>query len=63
MREGEGGMTWENGLETCILSYAKWITSRGSMHGTGCSRLVCWYDPEGWDREGGGRGDQDGKHM
>ena len=20
-------------------------------------------DPEGWDREGGGRGDRDGEHM
>ena len=29
----------------------------------GCSGLVHWEDPEGWDREGGGRGDQDGEHM
>ena len=21
--EGEGGMTWENGIETCIISYTK----------------------------------------
>ena len=21
--EGEGGMIWENGIETCILSYVK----------------------------------------
>ena len=33
------------------------------MHETGCSGLVHWYDPEGWDGEGGGRGDQDGEHM
>ena len=26
------------------------------MHDTGCSDLVHWDDPEGWDREGGGRG-------
>jgi len=26
------------------------------MHETGCSRLVHWDDPEGWDVEGGGRG-------
>ena len=25
--------------------------------------LVNWDDPEGWDREGGGRGCQDGEHM
>ena len=28
-----------------------------------CSGLVHWEDPEGWDGEGGGRGDQDGEHM
>ena len=28
-----------------------------------CSGLVNWEDPEGWDGEGGGRGDQDGEHM
>jgi len=33
--EGKGGMIWENGIETCILSYMKRITSPGSMHGTG----------------------------
>ena len=33
------------------------------MHDTGCSRLVHWDDPEGWDGEGGRRGVQDGKHM
>ena len=30
---------------------------------TGCSGLVPWDDPEGWDGEGGGRGVQDGEHM
>ena len=33
------------------------------MHDTGCSGLVHWDDPEGWDGEGGGRGVQDGEHM
>ena len=37
--------------------------SPGSMHETGCSGLVHWDDPEGWDGEGGGRGVQDGGHM
>ena len=63
MREGKGGMVWENGIETCILSYVKWIVSPGSMHDTGCSGLVHWDDPEGWDGEGGGMGVQDGEHM
>ena len=25
--EGEGGMIWENGIETCIISYKKRIAS------------------------------------
>ena len=59
--KGEGGMIWENGIETCILSYVK--QSPGLMHDTGCSGLVHWYDPGGWDGEGGGRGVQDGEHK
>ena len=61
--EGEGGMIWENGIETRIISYKKWIASPGSMHDTGCLGLVHWDDPEGWYREGGGRGSQDGEHV
>ena len=61
--EGEGGMIWENGIETCILSYVKRIASPGSMHETVCSGLVHWDDPEGWDGQGGGRGVQDGEYM
>ena len=61
--EGEGGMIWENGTETCIISYVKQIASPGLMHDTGCSRLVHWDDPEGWDGEEGRRGIQDGEHM
>ena len=56
MGEGEGGMIPENSIETCILSYVKQIASPGSMRDTGCLGLVHWDDPEGWDREGGGRG-------
>ena len=33
------------------------------MDETGCSGLVHWDDPEGWDREGDARGVQDGEHM
>ena len=54
--EGKGGMIWENSIEICILSYVKQIASPGSMHETGCSRLVHWDDPEEWDGDGGGRG-------
>ena len=45
VEEGEGGMIWENGIKTCILSYVKRIASPGSMHDTGCSGH--WDDPEG----------------
>ena len=60
---GEGGMIWENSIESCILSYVKQIASPGSMLETGCSGLVHWDDPEGWDGEGGGSRVQDGEHM
>ena len=68
MGVGKGGMIWENSIETGILSYVKQITSPRSMHETGCSlvvstRLVHWDNPEGLDREGGGRGAKDGDHM
>ena len=45
--EGEGGMIWENGIETCIISYKKLIASLGLMQDTGCLGLVHWDDPEG----------------
>ena len=63
MGEGKGGMIWENGIETCIISYVKQIASLGSMHDIGCSGLVHWDDSEGWHGEGGGRGVQDGEHV
>ena len=47
------GMIWKNGIETCIISYMKRITSPSLMHDTCCSGLVHWDDPEGWYREGG----------
>ena len=63
MGEGEHGMVWENGIETCIISYMKRITSTGSMHDTGCSGLVHWDYPEGWYTEEGMRRVQDGEHL
>ena len=56
-------MTWENDIETCIISYVKRIASPGSMNDTGCLGLVHWDDPEGWYGEGDGRGVQDWEHM
>ena len=53
--EGEGGMVWENGIETCILSYVKRITSPGLMHDTWCLGLVHWETQrDGMGREEGG---------
>ena len=63
MGEGKGGMIWENGIEKCIISYVKRNVNPGLMHDTGCSGLVHWDDPEGWNGEGGGRRVQDGEHM
>ena len=54
--EGEGGMIWENGIETCIVSCMKRIASPGSMHDTECLGLLHWDDPEGSYGEGGGSG-------
>ena len=53
--EGEGGMFWENSIETD--HQPRWDAWDK------CLGLVHWEDPEGWDGEGGGRGDQDGEHM
>ena len=39
------------------------MTSPSSMHETGHAKLVYWDNPEGWDREGGGRGFGVGEHM
>ena len=44
-------------------TYKKQIARLGLMQDTGCLGLVHWDDPEGWYREGGGRGVQDGEHV
>ena len=51
--EGEGGKIWENGIETCIISYVKSNTSPGSMHDTGCSGTGM-TQRDGMGREEGG---------
>jgi len=61
--EGEGGMIWENGIETCIISYMKKVASPGSMLNTGCLGLVHLDDPEGRYGKGEGRRVQDGEHV
>ena len=54
--EGEGGMIWENGIETCILSCKNRIASLCPMQDRVCLGLVHGHDPEGCCGEGGGRG-------
>ena len=44
--EEEGGMIWENGIETCILSGKKRIASLCSIQDTGCLGLVHEDDTE-----------------
>ena len=61
--QGEGGMIWEGNVETCVLSYVKWITSPGSMYEARCSGLVHWDDSGRWDGEGGERRVLDGEYM
>ena len=61
--EGEGGMIWENSIETCILSSVKQIASPGWMHETSawgwCTGMT---QRDGMESEVGG-GVQDGEHM
>ena len=40
LAEGEGGMIWEDSIETGILSYVTQIASPGSMYETGAQD---WY--------------------
>ena len=61
--EDEGGMIWENSIETCIFPYVKQITNPSSIHETGHSKPVHWNNSEGWDGEGDRWGVQDGAHM
>ena len=46
-----------------LLTYKKRISSPGSIQDAGRLGLVHWDDPEGWYREEGGRGGQDGEHV
>ena len=54
--EGQGGMFWENSIETSILSRVETDHQPRLDAWDRCSGLVHWEDPEGWDGEGGGAG-------
>ena len=49
--------------EELKISCMKRVASPGSMHGTECSGLAHWDDPEGGYGEGGGRRVQDGVYL
>ena len=55
-REGEGGMIWENDIETRILSCKNQIASLCPMQDTACLGMVHGDDPERCYGEGDGRG-------
>ena len=48
--EGEDGMIWENGIESCILSCKKQIASLGSIQDAGgwCTGMT-QRDDMGWE--------------
>ena len=53
--EGEGGMIWENSIETCILSRVKQITSPGWMHETSARAWCTGKTQRDWvEKEVGG---------
>ena len=56
--EGEGGMIWENSIETCILLSVKQIASPGWMHETSAQgSYTGMTQRDGMGRElGGGSG-------
>ena len=60
VREGEGGMNWESGIETYTLPYVKLIASGNLLYYAGSSKLVLCDSLEGLDRVGGGREVQEG---
>ena len=53
---GGGGMSWENDIETCIISYKKRIASPGSVQDPwGWCTGMTWRDGMGREVEGGFR--------
>ena len=57
--EGEGGMIWENSIETYILPYVKQMTSASSMHERHSNKHSGAPQRDRVGREVG----QDGAHM
>ena len=45
--EGEGGMIWENSIETYTLPHVKQMAGASLMHEAGHPKLMLWDNPEG----------------
>ena len=58
--EGEGGMIWENSIETYKSPYVKSIASGSLLYDSGNPKLVLCDNLEGWEGERRGRGLQEG---
>ena len=54
--EVEGGIIWENSIETYTLSYVKWMTSASLMHEAGHPNPVLSDNQEGYGGKGRRRG-------
>ena len=67
--EKKRGFLLSDLIEYVLLSRYLWVPNPNmkclfsTENETGCSGLVHWDDPEGWDREEGGKGIQDGEHI
>ena len=57
---GEGGMTWEDSIETCTLPYVDWMASASSMHEAGHPGTPALWQPGGMRWRGWGEGVQPG---
>ena len=56
-------MIWDNGIETCIISYVKQIPVQVQCMRQGVQGWCTGMTLRDGDGEGGGRGVQDGEHM
>ena len=57
---GEGGLVWQNSIETYTLPHVKQIASGSFLYDTGNPKPVLSYNLERWGGERDGRRDQEG---
>ena len=62
--DGEGGTTWEHGIETHVSPHVTQIASGRSVYEAGRPKPVLCDSPERWGGEGPGRGaSEEGTHA